>query len=158
MRGLSVPAASDSLLAKEIEQLVDGLAGEAANAEIRQLASNVATAQIELCRVRAARHQLLLEAMDEPEWDTDANQRAKNRAVVRGLRTAGPFSPMPRDVVEFVDSRPEGAEKFAMIQEDRLHELIVLDRYERRALSKRKFAIRALDEARRLAANTNVPS
>jgi len=60
---------------------------------------------------------------------------------------------MPKDVVEFMYSRPQGAEKFAMIQEERLHELIVLDRYERRALSKRKFAIRALDEARRLAAN-----
>src|SRR5271165_5556385 len=77
--GLSVPVFSDPLLSKEVEALANELVGEAANAEIRQLARDVATAPIELYRVRSARHQLLFDAMDDPEWDTDANQRAKNR-------------------------------------------------------------------------------
>jgi hypothetical protein len=47
---------------------------------------------------------------------------------------------------------PEGADKFATIVMDKVHELFLLDRYERRALSRRKFAIRALDEAKRDAA------
>ncbi len=66
---------------------------------------------------------------------------------------------MPDDVLEFVYSRPQGPQKFAMILSDKLHELLLLDRYERRALSKRKFAIRALDEVQRdLIANTTTRS
>jgi hypothetical protein len=147
-----VPVLSDPLWSEDIEALANELVGKAANPDIRRLARNVATAQIEVHRVRAARHQVLFKAMDDPEWDTYANQKAKDRAVIRCLRTTGAFTPMPREVVEFVDSHPQGAEKFAMILEARRHELFALDRYERRALSKRKFAIRALDEARRLAA------
>jgi hypothetical protein len=43
---------------------------------------------------------------------------------------------------------PEGAEKFALILSNTSRKLTALDRYEKRALSRRKFAIRALDKAR----------
>ena len=39
----------------------------------------------------------------------------------------------------------EGDEKFQAVVEDSIRELAALDRYERRAISKRKFAIRAFD-------------
>jgi hypothetical protein len=48
--------------------------------------------------------------------------------------------------------KPEGAEKFAYILSDLRLQLIAMDRYERRALSRRKFAIRAFDLATRQAA------
>jgi hypothetical protein len=38
-------------------------------------------------------------------------------------------------------------QKFATVMEDRVRELAALDRYERRAISKRKSAIRAFDSA-----------
>ena len=147
--GLSVSVVVDPRLSKEIEALATEFAGPASNAEIDQLAREIAIAQIEVNRVRAARYQLLFEAMNDPEWDTDANRRAKDRAVIRSLRTAGPFTPMSQELAEFVYSCPRGPEKFALMLESRLHEISILDRYERRALSKRKFAIRALDHARR---------
>ena len=56
---------------------------------------------------------------------------------------------MPDDVVEFLNSKPEGPHKFATILADKTRQLLALDRYERRALSRRKFAIQALDAARR---------
>jgi hypothetical protein len=45
---------------------------------------------------------------------------------------------------------PEGPAKFATILSKESKRLLAVDRYERRALSRRKFAIRALDEARRM--------
>jgi hypothetical protein len=57
--------------------------------------------------------------------------------------------PMPDDVMEILSSKPQGPYKFAAILADKARELLALDRYERRALSRRKFAIRAFDAADR---------
>jgi hypothetical protein len=52
------------------------------------------------------------------------------------------------DIDPLPDFKPlEGDKKFAIVVEDRVRELAALDRYERRAISKRKFAIRAFDSA-----------
>ena len=108
--GLSVPALSDPLFSKATDALATELAGEPANADIRELARKVATAVLEVGRIRAARHQLLFQAMDDPQWDTHANRQAKDRVVFRCARGAGALTPMPKEVVEYVYSRPEGAE------------------------------------------------
>jgi hypothetical protein len=49
---------------------------------------------------------------------------------------------------EYLLTVPEGAEKFLLILSQESRMLLAFDRYERRALSRRKSAIRALDEAR----------
>jgi hypothetical protein len=50
-------------------------------------------------------------------------------------------------------AKPEGPTKFATILYDMAWRLAAMDRYERRALSRRKFAIQVFDAARRKAAS-----
>ena len=49
---------------------------------------------------------------------------------------------------------PEGPFKFALVLSRKSKQLLAMSRYERRALSRRKFAIRALDAARGSATKT----
>ena len=59
--GLSLPIYSDRALSEEVEALAREIAGLDANAEMQELARRVAEAQIDLRRVRDARHRLLSE-------------------------------------------------------------------------------------------------
>ena len=68
--------------------------------------------------------------MSIPEYDSEANERKKMKMVM-GCWSTGPFAPTPDDVFEFVNSWPEGPEKFVTILLDKVHQFSVLDRYER---------------------------
>jgi hypothetical protein len=50
---------------------------------------------------------------------------------------------------KFMTSTPQGPHKLATILLGEAKKLLAMDRYERRALSRRKFAIRAFDAANR---------
>jgi hypothetical protein len=121
--GLTLPVLADPSLAVEVKFLARRIAGEGANHELQEYASRIAEAQIDLVRVRGARHQLISRALGDPDYESTAIQRND-------------------------DAKPEGADKFATILADLAARLVGMDRYERRALSRRKFAIRALDAAR----------
>jgi hypothetical protein len=139
--GLSVPVFSDSVFSEEVDALAREIAGPDANAEALELARRVAEAEIDLRRVRYARHQLLSSALSDPDYES----HARDALVYRCMRVDGPFTPMPYQVVEFLESKPEGPVKLAMILADKARQLLAMDRYERRALSRRKFAIRVYD-------------
>jgi hypothetical protein len=87
--------------------------------------------------------------LGDPDYESDAMLRKKSAPIIRILRRPDLDTPMLDNVMEFLNSKPEGPYKFAAILADKTRQLLALDRYERRALSRRKFAIRAFDAARR---------
>ena len=62
--GLSLPVCSDPVFSGQVEELAREIAGGDPNPEIRQSARLIAEAQIDLLRVRQARHQLLTDPLD----------------------------------------------------------------------------------------------
>jgi hypothetical protein len=102
--GPSLSMTSNLVFAEQVETLAREFAGRSSDPKVGELPQNVAEAQIDLVRIRMARHDLLARDLDDANYAEAAKQ------------------------------------------------LIRMDRYERRALSRRKFAIRALDAGRRQAA------
>lgn len=99
---LSLPILSIPALSQQAESLARDFAGEAADQELLDRARRVAETQIDLLRIRQARHDLLV----------------RTDSVVNG-------------------------------EPDATKQLSAIDRYERRALSRRKFAIREFDARHR---------
>jgi hypothetical protein len=139
-------------LSKEVETLEREIAGPGANAETQELARQVAEAQIDLRRVRFARHQFLSDALSDQDYDSYANLRMK---ALRDFLRPNPPDMSMEVLRKFVTSTPQGRHKLATSLLQEAKKLLAMDRYEPRALSRRKFAIRAFDEARRRSCDCN---
>ena len=111
------------------------------------LARRIAEAQVDIIRIRRARHAMLARAFENPNYRSWRGNRARIEMLgqVVELRRVG--IPLPDEMVQAFHFRHQGVEKYALILADFSRELFAFDRYERRALSRRKFAIRAFDEA-----------
>jgi hypothetical protein len=86
-------------------------------------------------RVRYARHQLLSQALSDPDYESETMLRKKAALAIRILRCSDLGTPMPDNMMEVLNSKPQGPYKFATILADKTRQLLALHRYERRSVA-----------------------
>jgi hypothetical protein len=139
--GLSIASLADPSWAPEVRALANALTAPDAPVRLRDRAYEVAAAQIDVMRVGHARHALISRVIADETFET-ARQRRVRELIIESQRVL----PAASYALLMGPSRKlHGDEKIALVLADMVNELLRLDRYERRARSRRRKAIRAFD-------------
>ena len=150
--GLAVPVNFDSRISAEIDAFAKDIVGPHLSPDLLSFARPIAEAQLDLVRIRRVRHDLLSKALSDPAYESSGSTKRKIKLAAALARRHGATSPVPGWALKMILEKPSGPEKFAVILSDMARKLAAIDRYERRAISRRNSAIRTFDSARRLCA------
>jgi hypothetical protein len=144
--GLSIPASLDPSRQADVERLARLVAGPDANPSRLDAARRFAEAHIDLLRVRNARQMLLC---DEKARVKPPTTRQLIYALKQDehIRAGGEMDERTRKVAQAIFGVNERGEHLTLVEgfDALTSQLMRLDRYERRALSRRKFVIREFD-------------
>ena len=122
------------------------IVGADADPERQELARCFVEAHADVCRIRNRRYEFISQALRDPDFDTRKNLNKKVSTALRVIPGWPRCEEIPEEDIRFMFAKLTEPERFAAALTELPRRLPALERYERRALSRRNRAMRDFDE------------